>query len=805
MAHFNLKKWTAAALAGLLCGIGILNEPLQPQEASAAALRKDSGISYTEAVGTIPNPGMGYTTTLWYRCKPGNTPVQSPVGSVVLMFIDIGAFSSGENGVTDEEGNYTPGQDYLLDDSFFAGLRGTFENCRNNGSTIALRFRYDDNGTANPEPETFDMLKTHLQQIGDSGLLTDYQDILMFVESGMVGCYGEQWGGKYCSLEHKAELLDIMLDIVPDPIPVTVRTPNIFAKWAGITNAELADWVSEPGSRAARVGLYNDGYMGSNSDLGTYSNREIETTWLGNQTLSSYFGGEFSGNLDFAKKYDTYLPENAVPEMYKTHLSYINGNIFQLYKDYTFGAEYDVAGVDNSAYYGQNVFQFIRDHLGYRFVLRKSELSETVEQGGVLDASFSVENTGFANPARAQRAELLLEKDGNYLRTDIPVDSRTWRSCTVSDVTTAVQIPGGLEPGEWNLYLKLSVGNNTVQQLSMRSVQFANPDVWHAGLGANYLGSVTVTESDNPNNRMQTDFGSGDGTIYTLNGQHSVDGDMDENEALLPQETAESTSGKIYVSNDENYLYITAEYNTSGTAEVHNIQFTNKLNDTYYWLYYASNGFIYFNHGTPTGCLQKHRNGIVEFRIPLGEVMGLEIGAELSNVRYFLQDSANEWKLLTDVRLSAYTLTGDFPVYHALRTVSLHEGAELPLFITDDAAKPAKYQWYHDGKAIAGATDSAYTITDANSDTVGMYSVEITSATGTVKTVDVCLVKEVYGMYEIGDVDGDGKLSKSDVVALQQYLLTKETTLANWSAGDLDGVLTGVDLSMLKRLLAATT
>lgn len=41
------------------------------------------------------------------------------------------------------------------------------------------------------------------------------------------------------------------------------------------------------------MGLYNDGYMGSNSDLGTFSNREIETNWLHRVTEETYYGGEF--------------------------------------------------------------------------------------------------------------------------------------------------------------------------------------------------------------------------------------------------------------------------------------------------------------------------------------------------------------------------------------------------------------------------------------------------------------------------------------------------------------------------------
>ena len=108
------------------------------------------------------------------------------------MFIDIGAFSSGANGTTAEDGTYTEGTDYDLDDTFFTNVRATFENCRKNGCMIAVRFRYDANGKTNPEPATFEKMLSHIQQIQDNGLLEDYKDILAFVESGFVGAWGEQ-------------------------------------------------------------------------------------------------------------------------------------------------------------------------------------------------------------------------------------------------------------------------------------------------------------------------------------------------------------------------------------------------------------------------------------------------------------------------------------------------------------------------------------------------------------------------------------------------------------------------------------
>ena len=179
--------------------------------------------------------------------------------------------------------------------------------------------------------------------------------------------------------------------------------------------------------------------------------------------------------------------------MYRTHLSYINANIYQLYKDYTFGKEYDVENGDHSAYYGQTVFQFIRDHLGYRFVIRDSKLSKQVTAGDTLQCQLSIENTGFANPIRKMKAEVLLEKDVDYIQTTVDIDPTTWLSCTTTDIPLTIQLPGDLEAGNWNVYLRLSIGNQDIPDSTLRTVHFANADVWDGMLGANRIGTVAVT------------------------------------------------------------------------------------------------------------------------------------------------------------------------------------------------------------------------------------------------------------------------------------------------------------------------
>ncbi len=808
MKYFKLFS---VVLSVIFC---IINIPIIPSTAAEATELVDSGIDYTESTETINNPGAGYTSTLWYNCKPGDTPVKNPSGNLVLMFIDIGAFSSGVNGTTDENGNYFEGIDYDLDETFFSGLRGTFENCRNNGCTIALRFRYDANGKTKPEPATFEQVLKHINQIKENRILEDYKDLIMFVETGFVGAWGEQHSGKYTSLEYKAQLVDAMLDMVPEEIPITVRTPNIFAKWAGIEMSEIDSWISEPGSDAARIGLYNDGYMGSDSDLGTYSNREKETSWLGSQTLSSYFGGEFSGNLEWAKKYDTYLPENAIPEMYKTHLSYINSNIYNLYKDYTFSKQYDVENVDNSVYYGETVFKFIRDHLGYRFVLRSSNLSQEVSRGGKLELNIDVENTGFANPIRPQKAEIILEREGNYVKTEIDIDTRQWRSCKTSNSNLKIKIPGSLETGKWNVYLRFSVGNEGIKDGYMRSVKFANNGIWNPSLGANLMGSFNVTESENTaeitdNTLFQINASNplpvSTGSMYTINNIVIMDGvRSSDSEWTDSVKTAEDGENKLYINNDNKYLYIMAEIVQNSLSPVYNLQIHNANEDNkFYWMYYMSNGFVYFNGGSYDGCECKRQGNYVEFKIPFGSVMNIEPGVVLSSVRVSIQDSGNEWKKVGDISSGEYIVKDTFDIYSVSRSISLKENDNILLDVACSLDN-GKYQWLHNGEVIDGATGTELSLDNVSLENKGIYSVKITSDSGTVMEAEICNITDIYSSGLKGDVNGDGKVNISDAVLLQKYLvkLTDDSDIVGENSDMNNDLKINVfDLIMLKRIL----
>ena len=788
-----LKRMLAAGLSLLLTVPALPARSAEPQKPA---------VSYEEAVRTINNPGAGYTSTLWYVCRPGETKVQNPQGNLVLMFVDIGAFSAGVNGTTDDAGNDTEGKDYDLDETFFRAMRGTLENCRKNGCTVALRFRYDANGKTNPEPASFAQVLHHIDQIREDGFLEDYKDILMFIESGFVGAWGEQHSGKYTSLEDKAKLLQAVLDMTPDDIPVTVRTPDIFAKWAGIEQAELAEWVSEPGSDAARVGMYDDGYMGSDSDLGTYTNRAAETAWLGRQATGTYFGGEFSGNLDWAKKFDTYLPENAVPEMYRTHLSYINSNIYGLYQDYTFGEAYDVPEGDHSAYYGQSVFRFIRDHLGYRFVLRSSDVPETAEQGGSFDMTFSVENTGFANPIRPQHAQLLLEQNGRYFVTEAGLDSRTWRSCTTTDVALPVKLPGSISEGDWNVYLRLSVGDQDIPDGNLRCVEFANDGVWNASLGANLLGTVHVDPAKDPAQRCDQHFtvngiNTGTAQLWQYAGMPIPDGVRSSETEWTGAASTETDGNVLYVSNDEAYLYAAAEIHHGAEKPVINLRVENAATGKTYWYYRQSAGWIYYSQGSHDGIQLKAKDDFLEFRIPFGEVMGLAPDVLLNKVTVFIQDEADEWKGCGTLTLENYTIVPRAAMYNSFQEMTVQTGDSLTLrAVPAGEAKEITWMCGEKPLPLSGDTLALRNITDADQ---GIYSAVITMQSGTVIRQEICGITTASGIR--GDLDLDGDADGADLLLLQNWLHGKQAAVKGNADLDSDGDWDIFDLALLKGIV----
>lgn len=277
----------------------------------------------------------------------------------------------------------------------------------------------------------------------------------------------------------------------------------------------------------------------------------------------------------------------------------------------------------------------------------------------------------------------------------------------------------------------------------MRTVRFANANIWNAMLGANQIGSVTITETIEPNQLTQHHFYQiteqempmADGTPLSYNqiiltdGQRSSDTEwIEDTQYYATEDTA------LYITNDDQYLYVMAEMPMEAvSAPVYNLQVTHADTNERYWMYYMPNGYVYFNHDSYTGTICKYVGNCVEFKVPFS-VLELESGTELSCIRVLIQDSSvSGWSTAADLIADRpYVVTDTFTTYNATRSVMLKEAENFSL--TAYCTLPdAVYQWYHDGIEIPAATNATYCITAADTAAIGEYTVKITIPSGSKK------------------------------------------------------------------------
>ncbi len=439
-----------------------------PSESPAVITEKYvQNLNYEESTEAINNPDQGFYRPIYVRVKEDgvsyNKNIVNKNTQLYHLRVDISAFSQANNEVEDKE----------LSEEALAGIDELLSYLYENNKSAIARFVYDPglNGASNKEP-ALPMIIQHITQL--SAILDKYHETLTAIEVGLIGPWGEMHTSTMANKEVINALIDAYLDHTTE-IPILVRTPKMIYNYLGITINDIDTYQIGSTDKAYRLGLFNDGYLGSSSDLGTYSDREKEVPWLASQTDHLPYGGEV-----VIPDSTLHEIENCLDEMYLINLSYLNiewnNNVIDKWKNtyYT-----DAAGND-SLYYGTTAFQYIENHMGYRFVLENSvlEYDKDLSQFGI---ELSLKNVGFGNLNRSFYMTLLIQSESGEVYS---IDAGQLKDPDKITFQTDLDLPAG----NYQVYLKLDKGNDKY------ALQFAN-DLWNAELQANLIGSFQKTDS----------------------------------------------------------------------------------------------------------------------------------------------------------------------------------------------------------------------------------------------------------------------------------------------------------------------
>ena len=495
---------------------------------AAGLVKRD--IDTTDAMATLGNYDRGFYTPQVLHLKPsGGKPIENPSSKLLHLRAEISEFSSHAWLGIDTTGgkkDTTWGKNQDLTEDALNVLQTTFDNIRENKGFVIVRICYDPwyNGRSNVTPDHEWVLK-HVKQLAP--VLSKNTDVIVALEMGMHGAYGEMHSDTNITYDRIAEATNLMLRNTPPELKILTRTGNYSAKVLGFDNwgvdfnidgDKFKEIAAAKGDTMFRVGMFNDGYLGTQYDYGTWGAdcktsicREEGVAWLEKYGINTPYGGEA---LTTASGYQVInTPEFLAYEGFRTHTSYLNiqwnNNLIDSWKKTLFKQkdfDYDPSRVDSLT-----GFKYINDHLGYRFVLREAWMSDTVGSDRILRAKVRIQNVGFGNLTWKAPVKLAVLDDleGSDLEIcptptyyDLPdIDSRNIHSRTISIAggDTVMTFDGN---NEIEISAKIKGNNKTRYQVYLKIGDIAFANRIPSGIGscgieqpAAYLGKIYFDES----------------------------------------------------------------------------------------------------------------------------------------------------------------------------------------------------------------------------------------------------------------------------------------------------------------------
>jgi len=495
--------------AGILLAILILAGESTADAASAWAER----LSSADGKVCWQNPGCGWAGGGWSTLETNRLVEVTLKWPNQTKLWSLQKFSKGYLYNNDQKHyakamHYCGGADIPLNAFALASISNAFESCRQAGGTVIPRFAYTWDGYGGCEPDDFETMITHIRQLAE--LCALYRDVIPAVECGMIGAYGEMHTSRYCGSAYARRVTSAWLDNTPEDMMLLVRSPCYVLYEAGCANTSefLASGAGDR-PRIRRMGFYNDGYLGTDGDYGTWGGGSSSfTRSQGRDYLrprgNVAYGGEFAGVTDEYFDNNVHLLDptrfNIVEEWYDTHLSYlrtIHATGMTIYKKLA-GTAFDSTkwAFDNMPYVadydGETLQKFCEDHMGYRFLVRDMA---ALRDGRAVRLFLKIENTGFGRLCFGEAKEILLSGAGGSATVPATgTDLRLLEGGKTTAVEVGFTLPDALPLGAYRVGLRVRVplADERMSDPPRRVIAFANAGAYDAETKANVLGTLLI-------------------------------------------------------------------------------------------------------------------------------------------------------------------------------------------------------------------------------------------------------------------------------------------------------------------------
>ena len=309
-----------------------------------------------------------------------------------------------------------------LDDNSLNEISAIFDTYKKAHFSLIVRFLYDWDGNAPlTEPRSIKRIMSHMSSL--SPVISKNTDTIYLIQGVFTGDCGEMHNTRFGDSSHITRLMNHLYSLTPPEIFLSVRTPaqlrTIIKSFDPVNESE-----SYKGSLSSRLGLFNDGMLGNSFDCGTYDDSPL----LHNNDYTQK--GTRKEELEYQNKLCLYVPnggeavldnplndiENAIPALKTMHVSYLNEdhdtNVIAKWKSSVYEG--------NDIFHGFSGYNYIKAHLGYRFVLKNSTFDKDTHTLKCV-----ISNTGFAPCYRPLKLKLVIRDMTTLETADISTDFDT--------------------------------------------------------------------------------------------------------------------------------------------------------------------------------------------------------------------------------------------------------------------------------------------------------------------------------------------------------------------------------------------
>lgn len=362
-----------------------------------------------------------------------------------------------------------------LDGAAIENIRTVFQRFSTTKAKLIVRFLYDWDGlAAQKEPAKRSIIQKHMKQIARP--LNEYANLIFTTQGIFVGNWAEMHGSKYLTTTDMTALIAYYAQVTDTSIYLSVRTPSQYRaiRKELEAHADRYDRYHIEKSRLLkRLGLYNDGMLGSVSDTGTYAAadnassdeqalaiRKKELTFQNQLCKTVPNGGEVTTVNSFNDG------ENAISDLKRMHVSYLN----QIYDEAVIEKWKQTAYTGTDPVYSNvSVYDYITEHLGARLLLKDCTITYKPFSSDSASGTLSLANHGFSPLYHDAKLTLSLVEKQTGSKTVIFSQKLQHDIFSQSEKKIPFSFsPFDLSPGNYTLFAVLTDAESSEQ------ISFAN-------------------------------------------------------------------------------------------------------------------------------------------------------------------------------------------------------------------------------------------------------------------------------------------------------------------------------------------